>query len=354
MQYAALSDSRCLTETFHTVLRQQRNIVLQAGSLRNHRADFATSVCAGLSKCPKRLECRFLYDARGSELYEEICVQPEYYPTRTEAAILRRNARTISELTGPCHLIELGSGSSSKTDYLLAAYQGRNRPLCYTPIDISAAALKMAGRAILHKRPGVQVVGIHGTYRDSFALLRCASPLLLIFLGSTIGNFNPKEQQAFWLEIAASLQAGDYFLLGIDLVKDSGILEAAYNDAAGVTAAFTKNYFARINRELGSSLNLEDIEHVAFYNEEQHRIEIYAEFRVPQTLEIVPAGRIFSIEGGERILVEISTKFHLAAMQQTMHDHGLRTVATFTDENEWFALLLLRKGEANFSAGSGK
>jgi len=345
MQYAALSDPAGLTETFHTVLRQQRNIVLQAGSLRNHRAAFAESVCAGLGRHPKRLECRFLYDARGSELYEQICAQPEYYPTRTEAAILRRYARPISELTGPCHLVELGSGSSTKTDYLLAAYQEQGRPVCYTPIDISATALKMAGRAIITKRPTVQVVGIHGTYRDSFPLLQCASPALLIFLGSSIGNCSPEEQQDFWQEVVASMQPGDYFLLGIDLVKDKRILEAAYNDAAGVTAAFTKNYFARMNRELGCAVELDDIEHIAFYNEEAHRIEIYAEFRTPRSIEIVPARRKFAVGGGERILVEISGKFQLPAMQRSMLDHGLRTVRTFTDDRQWFALLLLQKIE---------
>jgi len=345
MQYAALSDSMRLTKTFHIVLRQQKNIVLRAGSLRNHLADFTESVCAGLGEYPRKLECRFLYDARGSELYEQICSQPEYYLTRTEAAILRECSRIVSELTGPCHLIELGSGSSTKTDYLLSAYQRFGGPLCYTPIDISATALRMAGQSIIEKRPGVQVVGIHGTYSDSFALLRCASPVLLIFLGSTIGNFSIDERRGFWPEVAGSLRPGDYFLLGIDLVKDKSILEAAYNDAAGITAAFTKNYFARMNRELGCALDIEDIEHIAFYNQEQSRIEIYAGFCRTQIIDIVPAGKTFTICGGERILIEISTKFLLDEVQRTMHDHGMQIIRTFTDEKKWFALLLLRKVE---------
>lgn len=346
MQYAALSETTALATTFYDAIQHQQNVLLQASSLRNQQADFSESVCAGLSGTPRQLECRFLYDARGSELYELICEQPEYYPTRTESAILRRSARTISELTGPCHLIELGSGSSTKTGYLLAAYQGQGRPVCYTPIDISVTALKMAGREIINQRPGVQVVGIHGTYSDSFPLLQCASPALLIFLGSTFGNFSQEEQLAFWPELTASLQAGDYFLLGLDLLKDKGIIEAAYNDAAGLTAAFTKNYFARMNRELGCSLDLERIEHVAFFNEAEQRIEIYGEFRDQQTIDVVPAAQRFAIVGGERILVEVSRKFELANIQQTMRLHGLQTVRVFTDDREWFALLLLRKVEA--------
>lgn len=347
MQYAALSSPLGLTETFHTALRQQRNIVLQAGSLRDHLADFADSVCAGFSKRPRQLECRFLYDARGSELYERICVQPEYYPTRTEAAILQRHSREISELTGPCNLIELGSGSSTKTDYLLAAYQDQGRPVCYTPIDISATALKMAGRAIIDKRPAVQVVGIHGTYSDSFPLLQCASPVLLIFLGSTIGNFKSGEQQAFWQEVVASMQPGDYFLLGVDLIKDKRILEAAYNDAACITAAFTKNYFVRMNRELGCSLEIERIDHIAFFNEERQRIEIYAGFRDARAIDIVPAKRTFRVASGERILIEVSGKFHLPTLQQSLFGYGLRTVRTFTDDRKWFGLLLLKKIESS-------
>ena len=343
MQYATPLDSRCLKETFQTSLSRQRNIVLRACSLRNPVLDFAESVSRGLAMKPRRLECRFLYDARGSEFYEQICAQPEYYLTRTEATILRGHASAISQETGPCHLIELGSGSSAKTDHLLAAYQGHDRPVRYTPIDISASALHTAGQAILDKRPRVQVVGVHGTYRDSFPILQCASPALVLFLGSTIGNFTPEEEREFWDDVSANLHAGDYFLLGVDLVKEKGILEAAYNDTAGVTADFTKNYFVRMNRDLGCSLDVGQIEHVAAYNETASQIEIYAEFRRGQRTRIRPTGNCFSVKSGERILVEISRKFRLAEVKSTLASYGLRTVRTFADERDWFALLLMRK-----------
>ena len=343
MQYSTFSNSQCLKETFHTALQRQWNVVLQASSLRNQVLDFAGSVARAFAMKPRRLECRFLYDARGSELYEQICDQPEYYLTRAEAAILQKHARAISQQTGPCHLIELGSGSSTKTDYLLSAYQAHGRPVCYTPIDISASALKAARQVILDKRPKVQVVGVHGTYRDSLPLLQGVSPALVVFLGSTIGNFTPEEELAFWNDVSANLQAGDYFLLGVDLVKDKRILEAAYNDAAGVTARFTKNYFARMNRELGCSLDIEQIEHLAFYEQDRSRIEIYAEFRTEQMIRIGPTRSCFRINRGERILVEISRKFLLGEVQRTIGSHGLQVLQTFTDDKNTFGLLLMRK-----------
>jgi L-histidine N-alpha-methyltransferase len=343
VHYEAFSDSDTLRENFDAAVTAQENILLQAGSLSNLDRDFAESVCGGLKKTPRQLECRFLYDARGSELYEQICRQPEYYPTRTEARILKQHAGDISTLTGACHLIELGSGSSVKTDYLLAAYQKRYENVCYTPIDISSSALKLAGRAIIDKRPDVQVVGIHGTYSDSFHLLGCASPALIIFLGSTLGNFSEDEEHVFWQDIAANMQAGDYFLLGIDLAKDPNILEAAYNDAAGITAAFTKNYFARMNRELGSAINLDHIRHVAFFNPDRSRVEIYVEFTAAQKISVEPLGQCYSVAKGEMIRVEISRKFNLDRAKKLLGSNGLQPIKVYTDSRNWFGLLLLRK-----------
>lgn len=343
MQYESYSNRTCLKTTFDSVLQTHQNIVLQAGSLQEPVNDFARSVCEGLDKKPRQLECRFLYDAKGSELYEQICSQPEYYPTRTEAAILRDNAEAIGELTGPCHLIELGSGSSVKTDFLLSAYQRRYGPLCYTPIDISASALKLAGRSIIDKRPDVQVIAIHGTYSDSFQVLSCSSPSLIIFLGSTLGNFHEDEEYQFWQDITCHMQPGDYFLLGVDLIKDPSILEAAYNDAAGITAAFTKNYFARMNRELGANLDLDHIEHVAAFNPEKSRVEIDARFSKAQDIHVKPLDRKYSVAGNERIHVEISRKFRLPEVEDHLRYYGLESVETFTDPHNWFALLLLQK-----------
>ena len=341
--YETCSNDDCLSETFHTAVQEQQNVVLQAGSLQDQGLDFAESVCQGLNIQPRQLECRFLYDALGSELYEKICAQPEYYLTRTEAKILQRYADEIRRATGSCHLIELGSGSSVKTDYLLSAYQARYTHVCYTPIDISATALKLAGKAIIDKRPDVQVVGIHGTYNDSFQLLGCASRALVIFLGSTLGNFNEDEEHEFWQDISKHMKKGDYFLLGVDLIKDISVLEAAYNDAAGITAAFTKNYFARMNRELGSSLDLEHIEHVAVFNSAKNRMEISVEFTKTQKIHIESQHQTFTVKKGEMLPVEISRKFHLPAVKDHLRSYGFEPVKTFTDSKNWFGLLLFQK-----------
>lgn len=343
MHYESYSNHNSLCETFDTALQKQQNLVIQAGSLQDHVQSFAVSVCKGLEKQPRQLECRFLYDAHGSELYEKICSQPEYYLTRAEAEILQQYAGEISRETGPCHLIELGSGSSVKTDYLLSAYQAHHINVCYTPIDISATALKMAGKAIIANKPDVQVVGIHGTYNDSFQLISHTSPALVIFLGSTLGNFNEEEEHEFWQEISQHMQIGDYLLLGVDLVKDISIIEAAYNDAAGITAAFTKNYFTRMNRELGSSLDLDQIKHVAFFNPEKSRMEIYLEFTEAQKIRIESLERTFTVTKGEMLQIEISRKFHLPAVKDCLKTHGFQPVQTYTDDKSWFGLILFQK-----------
>jgi len=343
MQYAAYTGIQQLTECFNDALARQQNIVLQAGSLQDPVHDFLTSVADRLNQSPPVLECRFLYDARGSSLYERITEQPEYYPTRTEASILRKHAAEISTLTGPCTLIELGSGSSIKTDHLLSAYQKRYTDICYTPIDISANALKNAGRSITRQRPQVQVVGIHGTYADSFPLIRCASPSLIIFLGSTIGNFTPEEEHIFWSDIAHNMQAGDNFLLGLDLLKDKKILNAAYNDENGVTEQFTKNYFVRMNRELSTCVDLDRIAHVAFFNPARERMEIYIEFLADQTITLPGLQQSFPFKRGERIMLEISRKFRLPEVIKNLSAYGLHPRCTYTDEKDWFGLLLLEK-----------
>ncbi len=343
MHYNQNSNFKSLQEGYSQALRSQKNVVLQAGSLKDQTGDFAKSIVTALQKKPSELECRFLYDEHGSALYEKICEQPEYYLTRTEAGILKEYAGAICDHTGLCTLVELGSGSSVKTDYLLSAYQKKFNTLCYSPIDISASALKYAGRAITQRRPKVQFVGVHGTFDDAFSLFGCSPKVMTVFLGSTIGNLTPVEEESFWGDVSENLKVGDYFLLGIDLVKDRSTLEAAYNDKAGVTAAFTKNYFGRMNRELGSSIDLDQIEHIAFYNKEKSQIEVYLEFLQDQAIDLNMTDQSFSFAKGERVLIEISRKFEFSKMSQLLDRFGLQTIKTFTDQQKWFGLLLLQK-----------
>ncbi len=326
------------------ILQNGENTIINLSEKKDPVMDFALSVTRTLSDSPKWLECRFLYDARGSELFDEICTLSEYYPTRTEAAILKRHACEISKLTGPVPLVELGSGYSVKTHHIFSAYLDKCESAHYVPVDVSREALEHACASIGHRHPEVRVAGINATYECAFPFLEELSPVMVIFLGSTLGNFNEEEGTVFWTGISQCLQPGDFFLLGVDLVKDIGVLEAAYNDRAGVTAAFTRNLFARMNRELDSGVDLNKIEHVARFSTKRSRIEIDALFHADQGIHIGPTKKTVGVRAGERVRVEISRKFRLAELIPRLESFGLAPVKVFTDERDWFALLLLQRG----------
>jgi L-histidine N-alpha-methyltransferase len=317
--------------------------LVEAPGTKDSLMAFARSVAAGLSDKPRWLHCRFLYDAEGSRLFEQITEQPEYYPTRTEASILRQYAGTIREKTGRVTLVELGSGYSAKTEHLLSAYSGDSQRVRYVPVDVSDSALREASRSIADNFAEVQFTGINGTYGSAFPVLRQLSPQMVVFLGSTLGNLNPAEGTVFWRSVSDHLPVGDFFLLGIDLVKDVDVLEAAYNDAAGITARFTKNYFTRINRELGSEVDIDLIEHVAVWNDELERMEIFIQFDTAQTVRVEPLDETFEIDAGEKILIEISRKFRLNKIEEELAPFGFKVRYEFTDARRWFALLLLER-----------
>jgi len=307
---------------------------------------FALSVIRGLSDRPRWLSCRYLYDAEGSALFEAITAQPEYYPTRTEAEILASYASTIHTLAPVPTLVELGAGSAVKTRHLLQAWTGNGTRPRYVPVDISATALQACCAALADEHPGLRVEGIAASFEHAFPRLRELSPLVLLFLGSTVGNLNEAELHDFLVQVAASLGPEDYFLLGVDLVKDVAALEAAYNDAAGVSAAFTKNIFARMNRDLGTALDLDHIEHEAHYQAARERIEIFARFDRRAIIDLPRFGRRFEIAAGERIMTEISRKFRPDTMAAEIAAHGFTLVRTFTDPACQFALLLFRRDAA--------
>ncbi|MFQ5504806.1 MAG: L-histidine N(alpha)-methyltransferase [Planctomycetota bacterium] len=325
-------------------------VLVEASSSHDTVVTFARSVAAGLSGDPKWLHCRFLYDAEGSRLFEAITEQPEYYPTRTEASILERHADEIRAITGPLTLVELGSGYSVKTEHLLSAYSGGRVETDYVPVDVSVGALREASRSISNTFPEVNFTGISGTYASAFPVFHQLSPQMVVFLGSSIGNFRHAESVAFWNSIAGHLPVGDFFLLGVDLVKDAAVLEAAYNDAAGVTARFTTNYFARMNRELGANIHVDQIDHVAVWNPELDRMEISARFNAAQRIYVEPLDKSFEIDCGELILLEISRKFRLPKLSADLTRFGFTVRKTFTDEKGWFALLLLERADAHGGA----
>jgi iron(II)-dependent oxidoreductase len=321
---------------------QHRGFALEVDAVDAPTASFAQSVVRGLSDHPRWLACRYLYDARGSEIFERICEQPEYYQTRTEAALLAEYAAALRRLVPAHTLVELGSGSSTKTRHLLRAWRTGGGAVRYVPVDVSLEMLRASCGALAAEHPGLEVRGVAASYERAFPLLRELSPLMLVFLGSTIGNLNPEETADFLDRVSANLSPGDHFLLGIDLVKDVRTLEAAYNDAAGWSAAFTKNLFARMNRELGTRLDLDAIEHVAYYDGHLDRIEIYARFVREAVVALPDLGRRFRIAPGEMILTEISRKFQVDEVAANAARFGLELVRAFTDPAKLFAVLLLR------------
>ena len=303
---------------------------------------FAFAVACGLASLPRTLPCRYLYDDRGSQLFDAITRVPEYYLTRAEDEILRAHAAEIRAAAGSTTLIELGSGTSTKTRHLLEAWS-EHPEAAYVAVDICREALDGAASTLRPLFPGLELETLAGTYEASFPKFRKFSPATVAFLGSSIGNLAEPQLKAFFQMLDQNLYPGDCFLLGIDLVKEADILEAAYDDAAGVTADFTRNLFDRMNRELGTNLEVDEIEHIARWNPWEEQIEISARFPKATRIHLPSIGQDFSIAAGESIRTEISRKFHVDSMLQRLEGYGFESVATFTDRQAQFALLLARK-----------
>jgi dimethylhistidine N-methyltransferase len=301
--------------------------------------DFLDAVLHGLSLPKKSLPSRFLYDARGSDLFEHITELPEYYPTRTEIGLLRSQASEIgAALPSRAVVVEFGSGSSRKTELLLAAL---DRPAAYVPIDISAAALYPAARRIAQSFPDVDVYPVLGGFHDleRMRLPLGDSRLVGFFPGSTIGNFSQRAAVEFLLSARRLLGPGAAFLLGVDLQKPLDILLPAYNDADGVTAAFNLNLLARINRDLQGTFDLDAFEHAAIYNERYQRIEMHLRSLVGQSANV--AGRTFSFVVGETIHTENSHKYTPEVFERLARDGGWEVSQVFVDENRLFSVQLL-------------
>lgn len=305
---------------------------------------FAASVLDGLAAPSRSLSCRWFYDRRGSELFERICELPEYYLTRTERAILGAYAAEIvAALPAEVTLVELGSGSSAKTRLLIEVLLERQTSLEYSPVDISAEMLYYSAVELLELFPRLSVHAIAAEYADGLARVdgNRRLPRLILFLGSTIGNFAPEEARAFLRSIRRVMAPEDRLLLGTDLKKDRGIIEPAYNDAAGVTAAFNKNLLVRINRELDGQFDPEGFAHDAPYLEERDRVEMRLVSRRVQEVPIGALERTFRFEEGEVIHTESCHKYAEAQVVRLASDAGLAVERRWHDPRQWFALSLL-------------
>lgn len=306
--------------------------------LNNDGAD----VIQGLTQIPKTLPAKYFYDDYGSELFEKICELPEYYPTRTEAWILSQYADEIAQITGCCELVELGSGSSTKTRLLLDAYQKIADSCKYIPIDVSGGILKTSVLQLQQKYLNLSIQGLLGTYEQALAYLKSTSlqPQMIFFLGSSLGNFTPQDTDSFLSQIAHTLKSGSYFLLGIDLQKPKEILEPAYNDSQGVTAAFNLNMLSHLNWRFQGNFDLNLFTHQAIYNQADAQIEMYLHCQESHSVSLDILNLKVSFAAGESILTEISRKFDLATIQKQLAAQGLKTVKTWTDSQQWFGLIL--------------
>jgi L-histidine N-alpha-methyltransferase len=298
-------------------------------------AALRTDVLRGLTGTPKTLPPKWFYDAHGSELFEQITELPEYYPTRAEREILIARAAEIAEATGARTLIELGSGSSEKTRYLLDALTDLDT---YVPVDVSESALTQAGQALVAERPGLRVHALIADFTASVTLPDTPGPRLIAFLGGTIGNLLPAERAAFYGAIRSLLSPGDALLLGTDLVKDEQVLVRAYDDAAKVTAAFNKNVLTVVNRELDADFDPDAFDHVALWDSRNEWIEMRLRSRTTQTVKIPALDLAVDFAEGEDLRTEISAKFRQDGVRTELAAAGLELTHWWTDREGRFAL----------------
>ncbi|MFB7329300.1 L-histidine N(alpha)-methyltransferase [Streptomyces sp. NPDC056190] len=300
-------------------------------------AALRADVQKGLTSDPKTLPPKWFYDARGSELFEQITELPEYYPTRAEREILADRAAEIADALPARTLVELGSGSSEKTRHLIDALP---RLHTYVPVDVSDTALEQAGRALVAERPGLNVHALIADFTAGLTLPHSPGPRLLAFLGGTIGNLLPGERAEFLAWVRALLSPGDALLLGTDLVKAEDVLVRAYDDAAGVTAAFNRNVLSVVNRELGADFEPDAFDHVALWDTTNEWIEMRLRSRTAQTVKVPALDLAVHFAAGEELRTEVSAKFRKDRVSVELAAAGLELERWWTDGEERFALSL--------------
>jgi L-histidine N-alpha-methyltransferase len=301
-----------------------------------------SDVRAGLMTTPKTLPPKWFYDARGSELFEQITRLPEYYPFRAEREILTARAGEIAELTGAHTLVELGSGSSEKTTLLLDALRGRESLHEIVVLDVSEAALRSSVATLRSEYAPAEVHGVVGDFTQHLALLPGEPERLVAFLGGTIGNLLPAERAKFLAALRDNLRVGEWLLVGTDLVKDRETLVKAYDDEAGVTAEFNRNVLHVLNRELGADFDVAAFDHVAVWNEQEERIEMRLRARRAMEVHLPVVGLSVSFEAGEEIRTEVSSKFREERVRAELADAGFALTTWWTDEQSRFGMSLSR------------
>jgi len=306
----------------------------------------ADDVLDGLTRPFKELPPKHLYDERGSELFDSICEQPEYYPTRTERAILEAESPAIVAATRAGELVELGSGYATKTRVLLDAMRDAGTLRRYVPFDVDGTVVEACAAQLAEAYPGLEVRGVVGDFErhlDAIPPPLDGVPRIVAFLGGTVGNMLPGARRGFLRDLAATLGPDDFILLGTDLIKDAAVLEAAYNDAAGVTAAFSRNVLAVANRELGADFDPELFDHVAFFDPQHEWIDMRLRAHRAHTVRVEALDLDVPFERGEELRTEISTKFTRERLEADFEATELELVRWMTDPRDWYALSLSRR-----------
>jgi L-histidine N-alpha-methyltransferase len=312
---------------------------LQEGQERS----LADDVLDGLTKPFKELPPKHFYDARGAELFDQICDLPEYYQTRTERSILQGAAAQIASTTAAAELVELGSGTAAKTRVLLDALHSAGTLKLYIPVDVTETMVRDCAQELTSEYPGLRVHGVIGDFERHLDRVPAPEgPRLVVFLGGTIGNFPPGSRRRFLREIARLLGPEDHLLMGTDLVKDPRVLTQAYDDAQGVTAEFNRNLLRVLNRELQADFDPEDFDHVALFNREHEWIEMRLRARREHTTTVRDLDLSVHFEQGEELRTEISAKFTRERVGSDLTAAGLEIVSWLTDPDELFALTLSR------------
>jgi L-histidine N-alpha-methyltransferase len=304
-------------------------------------AEIARDVLEGLSSPKKWLPCKYFYDAYGSSLFDKICSLDEYYQTRTEMGILRKYARCIMDTTGVLgrgHLVELGAGGNRKIRTLLdtaSELDGTH----YVPVDVSRTALTESAEELVELYDDLQVHGIVADFSKHMDVIRTERQMLVLFLGSTIGNLNEQQSAAFLNSIARVLKPGDHCLIGFDMLKDTSIIENAYNDASGVSSSFNKNILSVINTHLEADFDTEHFDHLSYFNEDRMSMETFLRANRDLSAKVSKIGLEFEMKEGEKIHTEISRKFTHASVQTLCEAAGLVITNWYSDEKNWFSLV---------------
>ena len=334
-------------EIFQQDQRDQWNQVepsIWASARDEPPGEIERTLLATLWDQPRRLEPQFLYDERGARLFEQISTLPEYYLTRTEEAILLEEAeQVISTASAEC-IVELGAGFSKKTRHLLREQVRQRQEAAFAAIDVSLSSLVGSRDSINEQFPEIEFHGLLARYEEGISCIDKSLPTLFAFLGSSVGNFDRFEFARFFQLVRRHMGPRDTFLLGVDCDKENEVIEKAYNDSQGVTEQFILNVFNNVNRLLGSNFDLNRIRYECVYDPEWRQVEMYGVSTARQVIEVPSHQSRWIWEEGESILVEISRKFDSRQLEQQLQHLGFESVARFTDPQEWFSLLLFKKG----------